>query len=203
MHASTHYPEKSSPLTFAFGPTDPLLWYLKDLSLKDKHRAPVVRGCLGRSAHTRMSWLMPRHSNGSCLHWSGLNSWPFSACHLWNGCCCRHIKGLQKQAGSFLFSWKELYAVAFLVSYTCQINEETINRVEPRCVCEWLPVCGLCTADTTSDAPNCCWRWAYRATTHQEHCTYISPRHSAGVIHTFTPPPPLWLHASLQLSLRH
>ncbi len=78
VHATTHSTDPNIPLTFAFGQTqaDLPLTYLKDLSLKDKHSAAVVCGCLGRSAHTRMSWLMPRHSNGSCLHWSGLNSWP-------------------------------------------------------------------------------------------------------------------------------
>lgn len=57
-------------------------------------------GCLGSSAHTRMSWLLPGHSNGSCLHWTGLNSrpsWPplHAICGM---AAAETLKGGSKQA---------------------------------------------------------------------------------------------------------
>lgn len=75
----------------------PLLLQLKVCLRGDTvPRLFVVAKGGGGAAHTRMSWLLPRHSNRPCLQWSELNSWVLLALQLLQ----TYWRIASKQAGS-------------------------------------------------------------------------------------------------------
>lgn len=106
----------------------------------------VAHSCLGRSSHTRMSWLMPHHSNRSCLCWSGMNSWPsqpsllaicgMAAADILCGSktgrkpCCLASCLLEKK--SWLYTvvqlWVLLIYSSSLVCYRCSINDGNVLK---------------------------------------------------------------------------
>lgn len=82
-------------------------------------RGAARLGCLGSAAHTRMSWLLPGHSNGSCLHWTGLNSrpsWPplHAICGM---AAAETLKGGSKQAWSLRCCY--LFPPRLRVAHSC------------------------------------------------------------------------------------
>lgn len=170
-------------LCFGTNSSDLLLSYLKDLSLRDEHSAAVVSSCSGRSSHTRMSWLVPRHSNRSCLRWSGLNSWPcepslpaicgMAAADILCGsktgrkpcCCC---------CCCFLFFWGgkvlAVHSCAAVSTYDLLQQLRLLHmsnkwwKYSKITMSSWIALLSfVClTSQTASDIHNCCWCWAYK-----------------------------------------
>lgn len=171
-------------------------------------------GCLERSAHTRMSWLVAGHSNGSCLHWTGLNSRPsWPSLHAICGMAAADtLKGAQNRQEALLLllvfflsrtqlcSWERLC----LTAATCFLKNAPAMRNTSRVmVSRWMTRLSAARfhATVTQYGYNCC-RCKVQATRTDEVgckyiCTYISLKHLPGL------PSLLWLGASLQLRLQH
>lgn len=141
---------------------------------------------------------MPRHWNGSCLHWSGLNSRPSrpsppAIC----GMAAEDIlKGLETALLLHLIFGEKVRAMRSCAAVRAYCsNEGTINRDKPGRVHEWL----YClSSKTTPDIHNCGWCWAYSTRAHQVDCMYVlKPEASAwchphlGCSSLLSIPPPL------------